>query len=122
MATRPSGTSSRSKKPTVRTELPPVINLPDAEQTRADSMATDSRAADGVIDEAPGNVQITSARLAQREIPSFSESREARIAEAAYWRAERRGFTPGHELEDWLHAQKEIDENEGSREQGEQDK
>lgn len=31
------------------------------------------------------------------------------IAEAAYYRAERRSFTPGHELEDWLAAEAEID-------------
>jgi hypothetical protein len=33
---------------------------------------------------------------------------EARIAEAAYLIAERRGFIPGHELEDWLMAEREI--------------
>lgn len=31
------------------------------------------------------------------------------IAEAAYLRAERRGFSPGYEIEDWLAAEKEID-------------
>ncbi|MGR8952584.1 MAG: DUF2934 domain-containing protein [Gammaproteobacteria bacterium] len=30
------------------------------------------------------------------------------IAEAAYYRAQKRGFTPGHEDEDWLEAEKEI--------------
>jgi hypothetical protein len=34
--------------------------------------------------------------------------RRAMIAEAAYYRAERRGFKPGHELEDWLAAEAEI--------------
>jgi hypothetical protein len=32
----------------------------------------------------------------------------AMIAEAAYYRAERRGFAPGHELEDWLQAEAQI--------------
>jgi hypothetical protein len=32
----------------------------------------------------------------------------AMIAEAAYFRAEKRGFVPGHELEDWLAAEAEI--------------
>ena len=32
------------------------------------------------------------------------------IAEAAYYRAERRGFEPGSELEDWCLAEVEIDE------------
>lgn len=31
--------------------------------------------------------------------------RHAMIAEAAYFRAQRRGFEPGHELEDWLQAE-----------------
>lgn len=34
--------------------------------------------------------------------------RHAMIAEAAYYRAERRGFAPGHELEDWLQAEAEL--------------
>jgi hypothetical protein len=31
------------------------------------------------------------------------------IAQAAYLRAEARGFTPGQELEDWLSAEAEVD-------------
>jgi hypothetical protein len=31
------------------------------------------------------------------------------IAEAAFLRAERRGFSPGYEVEDWLAAEAEID-------------
>jgi Protein of unknown function (DUF2934) len=38
------------------------------------------------------------------------ESREARIARAAYRKAEQRDFAPGGELEDWLSAEREIDE------------
>jgi hypothetical protein len=30
------------------------------------------------------------------------------IAEAAYFKAEQRGFAPGHELEDWLSAEQEF--------------
>ena len=35
--------------------------------------------------------------------------RHERIALAAYRRAEERGFEPGHELDDWLAAEREID-------------
>jgi len=38
----------------------------------------------------------------------FPEDRAALIARAAYFRAERRGFSPGHELDDWLAAEDEI--------------
>jgi len=37
------------------------------------------------------------------------EQRWKMIAEAAYHRAEKRGFESGHELEDWTAAEKEID-------------
>jgi hypothetical protein len=37
------------------------------------------------------------------------ELRRTMIAEAAYWRAERRGFEPGHEMEDWFAAEAEVD-------------
>ena len=38
-----------------------------------------------------------------------AEERWRMVATAAYHRAERRGFSPGHEVEDWLAAEKEID-------------
>lgn len=43
--------------------------------------------------------------------PAFIEpgQRRAMIAEAAYFRAERRGFEPGRELEDWCLAEGDID-------------
>lgn len=114
MASRrpPSGTP-RSKKAPTRT-LPPVTTVTNEEQTRtnADAETAEHPAADGVVGESTSaaDVKITESKLQQREIPSFSESREARIAEAAYWRAERRGFQPGHELDDWLHAEREVDD------------
>jgi hypothetical protein len=32
----------------------------------------------------------------------------ALIAERAYFKAERRGFVPGYELDDWLAAEREV--------------
>jgi hypothetical protein len=37
------------------------------------------------------------------------ETRHALIAEAAYLRAERRGFAPGQETDDWVAAEAEVD-------------
>ena len=50
-------------------------------------------------------------RGAQREPakPLEKVSRETMIREAAYFRAERRGFCQGAELDDWLAAEAEID-------------
>ena len=36
------------------------------------------------------------------------EDHHAMIAEAAFFIAESRGFIPGHELDDWLAAEREI--------------
>jgi hypothetical protein len=85
MPTQPRSGSSRTKKPAPPSAKQPASNAGDAE--------------------------VTDTQLERREIPSFSESRAARIAEAAYWRAERRGFTAGQELDDWLAAEKEVDED-----------
>lgn len=42
---------------------------------------------------------------------AFAEplTREAMVAEAAYFRSAHRGFEPGHEVDDWLAAESEID-------------
>lgn len=44
-------------------------------------------------------------------VPSSAtdRSRQAEIARMAYFISEIRGFAPGHELEDWLQAEREID-------------
>lgn len=36
--------------------------------------------------------------------------RYASIAQAAYFRSQHRGFKPGHEMEDWLAAEEEVDQ------------
>lgn len=41
--------------------------------------------------------------------PIDAEAREEMIREAAYFRAERRGFESGHEIEDWLAAEREFE-------------
>jgi hypothetical protein len=47
--------------------------------------------------------------VAKSRVKVTPEARRALIAESAYLRAERRGFAPGHESEDWLAAEAEID-------------
>jgi hypothetical protein len=47
------------------------------------------------------------AAAAAVEMPSAAQIYEL-IAQAAYYRAEKRGFTPGLEADDWLQAETEI--------------
>jgi hypothetical protein len=42
--------------------------------------------------------------------PGDPDERRERIAERAYFRAERRRFAPGQELEDWLAAEAEVED------------
>lgn len=58
-----------------------------------------------VVESAPAEQDVS--HLAARIAGSREQLRHA-IAEAAYYRAQGRGFVPGHELEDWLFAQGEI--------------
>jgi hypothetical protein len=47
--------------------------------------------------------------------PTIVKPREEAIAELAYFRAQKRGFEPGHDVEDWLEAEAEYERNLGAR-------
>jgi hypothetical protein len=62
-----------------------------------------------------GNEQIGSAFRLPLDItpylhPAIQGWREPMIRRAAYLRSLNRGFRPGNELEDWLAAEREVDE------------
>jgi Protein of unknown function (DUF2934) len=60
--------------------------------------------------EAPRRERTSPAKATPaRRVQINAEARRAMIAEAAYLRAERRGFAPGYETEDWLAAEIETD-------------
>ena len=57
-----------------------------------------------------GATPVKSGEPATSKAPKVSEdTRRAMIEQAAYLRAERRGFTAGSEVEDWLLAEAEVD-------------
>lgn len=59
---------------------------------------------------APRKTDLQAIEAAMQFTPFVDpEKRAALIAEAAYFRAEKRGFAPGHEREDWLAAESEVD-------------
>lgn len=73
---------------------------PDAPRPRA-SISTPTPA--------PRPPRATKATAAAVRATLTRETRHAMIAEKAYLRAERRGFSPGREAEDWLAAEAEVD-------------
>jgi len=58
----------------------------------------------------PSEPRVVARTLVTYIVPQVAEDRGAAIAKAAYLNAARRGFAPGHELEDWLAAEKEVDQ------------
>lgn len=63
----------------------------------------------GVPVEATSPPQAVTPQTAQDEpTHKASDELEPMIAEAAYYIAERRGFEPGHDVDDWLQAQAEV--------------
>ncbi len=63
--------------------------------------------------ELPAEEPVNEIRLLGSLYPAVN--REERIAISAYWRAAQRQFAPGHELDDWLEAEREVDAEKGQR-------
>jgi hypothetical protein len=68
---------------------------------------------------APEEAAPKEAAAAQQKKPAYvtSEERWRMVAEAAYHKAEKRGFATGHETEDWLEAEQEVDALLGGKKQ-----
>ena len=48
-------------------------------------------------------------RKSRTKAPDTGVERERKVAEAAYFLAQSRGFAPGSELDDWLRAEAVVD-------------
>jgi hypothetical protein len=87
-----------------------------ARERRAVPLESDHAKSAKSASRAPSARRPTSARAkaatpAAQEPARHSDADERRrlIAQAAYFRAERRGFAPGGEERDWLEAEAEVD-------------
>jgi hypothetical protein len=81
------------------------------EQERRDIAGTSIRSRTGGVPEMDpelrARVPLRAAVVKVRQVTA--DDRRQMIAEAAYLRAEKRGFAPGGEVEDWLAAETEVD-------------
>ncbi|MGA2397934.1 MAG: DUF2934 domain-containing protein [Steroidobacteraceae bacterium] len=59
---------------------------------------------------ASSSSRTTASQTAPTEAARPALDRYASIAQAAYFRSQHRGFKPGHEMEDWLAAEAEVDQ------------
>ncbi len=94
----------------------PMANTPanpgrSRKSTKSRSAATRTAPSAAVADEPSTVIEaaISGAIAARHAGFRDAPNRGRLIAEAAYYRAERRGFAPGHEVQDWLDAEREID-------------
>lgn len=60
--------------------------------------------------QSPAARNVAPESVAEKHSPVTAEERYRMIAEAAYFRAEKRGFLGGNVAEDWLQAEAEIDQ------------
>jgi Protein of unknown function (DUF2934) len=85
-----------SAAPTPPSAAPPTAQPPKVRVRQRKSASSSSR--------------TTESHTAPIEAPRQPADRYASIALAAYFRSQHRGFKPGHEMEDWLAAEAEVDQ------------
>jgi hypothetical protein len=105
MASRRTPDSSSTPKPAATKPKKPV----EAKTASAGAAATPADVTTPASPKRVAKPKVAKAAAAPARTQVSEETRRAMIAEAAYLRAERRGFAPGQEHEDWLAAEKEVD-------------
>jgi len=95
--TSPNGTPEGAAGKTLRTRKTTVSRKPSALKAPRKKTAASPEAV-----AAPVDVSVEKLALSLMD-------RRAMVSMAAYYRAERRQFASGHELEDWLKAEQEIE-------------
>lgn len=75
------------------------------------STAPTASAKRGKTSAAAAPLKLSDHQGSLRQLATVSEDkRQDMIREAAYYKAEKRNFAPGHDAEDWAAAEREIDE------------
>jgi hypothetical protein len=84
-----------------------IRRVPESLQTPRPAAAAKKAAKPAPAAAAP---KVRKRRTGAPGMPTVSENdRRGMIAQSAYLRAERRGFAPGGEAQDWLLAEQEVD-------------
>ncbi|UHD15953.1 DUF2934 domain-containing protein [Thiocapsa bogorovii] len=95
-----------AKTATKKKAAPSATRTATATPVAKKTPAKKAPAKSGVARNAPESKSISLKLLANVS----DEERMHMIHEAAYYRAEKRRFAPGHEAEDWVEAEREIDD------------
>ena len=118
MATRRTPDSARTPKSAPKSPATSTAKAPaeaKAPVTKAaGSKSTEAPATTPAVATSPAPAKRVAKPKVSKAVPPArtrvsEDTRRGMIAESAYLRAERRGFAPGHEHEDWVAAEKEVD-------------
>lgn len=102
--------ATTTKKPAVKASAPAAAAAgakPAAKKAPAKPAAAKSTTAKSAAK--PASSKVTATKPKAPKLKVTPEQRHFMVAEAAYYRTERRGFEGGYEWQDWMDAEMEID-------------
>lgn len=102
-----STTKTSSKKKTSKKKTPAKKKVTNKKTTAKKTSTKKTTSATTAKKKTARTSKVKKSSAARFEINA--EERWRMIANSAYLKAEARGFAPGHETEDWLQAEKEVD-------------
>ena len=117
-------TRQRTRSPRKTSSMSPAATSGSSDSSGTETRVQESEVLRAAFDpssfdtsEAADTSRDTASEVSADDVPKahfvgeqlIYKDRYERIAEAAYLRAEQRGFQPGNELEDWLAAEREVD-------------
>lgn len=102
---------SRSKTETATKPVTPRAGKKTASQTRMPARRVASQPASAAAAQTSATEQRLTAPEPEARAEFSGREMDRMVAEAAYFRAMRRGFEPGFELDDWVAAEAEIRKN-----------
>jgi hypothetical protein len=82
----------------------------NSKSAKAQTMSVSSISPRNPAESKPEGSSKSASLLKSSSSPVTAETRRLMIAEAAYYIAERRGFSAGREVEDWLLAEQQMNE------------
>lgn len=103
MTTKRKSETTTAKRSSTRKTTKKTATTPAAKSSKTDAAASPMKSKAVKREAAPKVVRRP------EPTPISDDQRRAMIAEAAYLRAEARGFLPGGEVADWIAAEREVD-------------
>jgi hypothetical protein len=111
----PTASASAGKAPAkpsaIMAKAAPAKATPAVSAAKTPAASTRSKKAAAKTTSATAHGGLEGKKISLRSLANVSPAERLHMVhEAAYYRAEKRGFEPGHEVEDWAEAEREIDE------------